>query len=126
EPGAVPLLEVADDLAPHARLPVALQVVGDVARGGLGRGANEEVADLVGHLDEQVDVHSSLGSLSLTRRYGARWRTPRAGRRARRRPASVRWCAPCAPRRRSAPTAPPAASPRRWRTSAPSHSSRGW
>src|ERR1700756_1265532 len=48
EPRATALLAVGDHLRPHARLPVALEVIGDGARGLLGlRGAGEEVAYLV-------------------------------------------------------------------------------
>src|SRR5580693_5873025 len=84
EARTVTLLVVLEHLRAHARLPVAAQVVGDCRRRlRLIRGAGEEFADLVGHLDEQVDVHEAFTSAAA----GAR--TRRAGRRARTPPASV-------------------------------------
>src|SRR5439155_3548889 len=65
---AVTLLEVADHLRPHARLPVALEVIGHGPRRFRRlRGAGKKLADLVGHLDEQIDVHVPARFWSVSR-----------------------------------------------------------
>src|SRR5947208_15018666 len=68
EARAVTLLEVADHLRPHARLPVALEVIGHGPRRFRRlRGAGKKLADLVGHLDEQIDVHVPARFWSVSR-----------------------------------------------------------
>ena len=60
---AAALLVVLEHLRAHARIPVAREVPRHIARRGLwivDLDAAEELADLVRHLDEQVDVHLSL------------------------------------------------------------------
>src|SRR5437763_3673925 len=72
EARAVTLLEVADHLRPHARLPVALEVIGHGPRRFRRlRGAGEELADLVGHLEQQVDVHVPARFWAVSRGGGA-------------------------------------------------------
>ena len=59
-------IDVLEDAAPHARLPVAQDVRGEVAARLVRVGhRGEEVADAVGHLDQVICFHAASGVDSL-------------------------------------------------------------
>jgi hypothetical protein len=56
--------EAGQDLLPHARLPAAPQVAGDIGHSLLAiRHGFEEAADLVGHGDQLFQFHASTSRL---------------------------------------------------------------